>query len=120
MPALSHKNPVPRHPTRPLRPYAGDPEIRTLDNENARRLWAAVLERAILDLQERTTRAEAVAWISSNRRSVGSFQWICQQLDMDPASVKHALLGQHVMTPMMTQTATVGKKSQPVLGTAHL
>ncbi|MBF0340477.1 MAG: hypothetical protein HQL95_05865 [Magnetococcales bacterium] len=93
----SHKNPLPVHPLSGMRLPAFEAEYRTMDNENARRLWAAVLERAILDLQDRNTRAEAVQWVSSNRNGVGSFQWICQQLDMDPSSVKRALLGTHAL-----------------------
>ncbi|MBF0213652.1 MAG: hypothetical protein HQM00_08815 [Magnetococcales bacterium] len=92
MQLVSHQKSLSRHPMPPMRHVPAELDNRTLDNENARRLWAAVLERAILDLQERTTRTEAVAWVSSNRRGVGSFQWICQQLDMDPPSVKQALL----------------------------
>ncbi|GAB0057706.1 hypothetical protein SIID45300_02038 [Candidatus Magnetaquicoccaceae bacterium FCR-1] len=82
------------NPSMPLmRGVTGEMEHRVLDHDNARRLWAAVLERAILDLQDRTTRADAITWIRSHRHGVGSFHWICQQLDMDPDSVRHALLG---------------------------
>ncbi|MBF0428066.1 MAG: hypothetical protein HQL94_04025 [Magnetococcales bacterium] len=82
----------------PIRPNTLDPEFHMLDNESTRTLWAAVLERAILDLKEHGTREEAVAWINSKRHSVGSFLWVCHQLDMDPSSVKRALLGQKFCT----------------------
>lgn len=119
MPLLTQKKPPTHHFRAPSRPFHGDTETRTVDNENARRLWAAVLERAILDLQEHATRAEAVAWISSNRRSVGSFQWICQQLDMDPASVRRALLAPR-MAPMVAFITNEGNKNSPVIGAANL
>ncbi|MBF0270570.1 MAG: hypothetical protein HQL98_00650 [Magnetococcales bacterium] len=104
MQLMSHKQPLPVRPPPSMRHAIFDAEHRTADNENARRLWAAVLERAILDLQEQTTRAEAMEWVSSNRRGVGSFQWICQQLDMDPSSVKHALIN-------MYATQTIPKRA---------
>ncbi|MBF0126082.1 MAG: hypothetical protein HQM02_02625 [Magnetococcales bacterium] len=84
----------PLHPVSKCAPRHHEGETRAVDDENARRLWAAVMERAILDLHEAGTRGEAVAWISSKRMGIGSFHWICNQLDMDPGSVKRALLGQ--------------------------
>ncbi|MEO5344984.1 MAG: hypothetical protein H7834_01235 [Magnetococcus sp. YQC-9] len=100
----SHNQSSPGHAMPLLRSVTGEMETRLLDHDNARRLWAAVLERAILDLQERTTRDEAAAWVRSHRRGIGSFHWICQQLDMDPPSVRMALLG-----PLMAAQGITGK-----------
>ncbi|MBF0293636.1 MAG: hypothetical protein HQL96_00485 [Magnetococcales bacterium] len=72
------------------------PECHTMDDDSAKKLWAAVMERAILDLQETRTRAAAVEWITSKRSGVGSFIWVCHQLDMAPDSVRRALLGHSV------------------------
>ncbi|MEO5332901.1 MAG: hypothetical protein H7839_12830 [Magnetococcus sp. YQC-5] len=92
MPFLSQPKPHPCHAKPRQLANRQTTEYHTLDNENARRLWAAVMERAILDLQDNTLRGDAIEWMNSKRRSIGSFHWVCQHLDMDPDSVKRALL----------------------------
>jgi hypothetical protein len=63
-----------------------------------RRLWAAVLLRAIEDLaghctpasraQREHLRYHADLWIASDRRDVGSFLWICDELAIKPACIR--------------------------------
>lgn len=96
---MSQKKTPPFHVMPPHRTNWPEAELRTIDNENARLLWIAVMERAILDLQESATQPEAIEWILSKRRSIGSFYWVCHQLDMDPGSVKRALLGPRFLSP---------------------
>ncbi len=90
---ISTSKPHPTHPMPPPSILHMELENKTLESENARHLWAAVMERAILDLQDHSTQDDAIAWIVSNRHSIGSFFWVCHQLDLDPNSVKRALLG---------------------------
>jgi hypothetical protein len=67
-----------------------------------RDLWASVLLRGIcdlwaVDLRAQPTRAEmlqtnAALWISSNRRTPGSFLWVCSILDLHPLAVRAAIM----------------------------
>ena len=73
--------------SRLLPPLAADTDPKELVPEQ--RLLAAVLERAILDLNSRVSiekniRREALAWIHCDADHDWSFLWICQYLDLDP------------------------------------
>jgi hypothetical protein len=53
--------------------------------ESCRRLWVAVLEQAIDDLERGYVYAgRAQAWFESDNEGVGSFLWICRMLNIDP------------------------------------
>lgn len=64
-----------------------------------RELWLAVLYRAICDLagsfllpadhsSQPLIRSHAESWLLSPRTDEGSFIWICDHFDLDPASVR--------------------------------
>jgi DNA-binding XRE family transcriptional regulator len=55
-----------------------------------RQIWAAVLQRAIDDLedQDERIRDSARAWFHADRRGIGSLHWICKALDLDPGRVR--------------------------------
>lgn len=63
------------------------------NNLPAHRLWASVLERAILDFQYPTGRGpdniqrHAKLFFANPSIEVGSFQWICQHLHVEPTGV---------------------------------
>ena len=64
------------------------------DTQNARMLWLKVLRHAIMDYRTRGScrhrqnrKAKAGAWFRSGRRDIGSFLWICENLDQDPGHV---------------------------------
>lgn len=61
---------------------------RKLEEEACRRLWAAVLKQAIEDAQNHKVadivKDEAMGWIRSENQNVGSFEWICSTLDLEP------------------------------------
>lgn len=111
MQLIAQQKTPPRYALPLQRRYQEEPEYRTMDSENARRLWAAVMERAILDLQDHSLRTEAVEWINSKRHNIGSFNWVCNQLDMNPNSVKRALLGTYLtpchLSPPNRQTTSI-------------
>ncbi|MBF0178892.1 MAG: hypothetical protein HQM03_02570 [Magnetococcales bacterium] len=99
---LSSK-PHPRIASLAPRPFvrAAQPECHAMEDDSAKKLWAAVMERAILDLQETRTRNAAIEWITARRDGVGSFIWVCHQLDMAPDSVRRALLRQSVSLSLL-------------------
>jgi hypothetical protein len=62
-----------------------------------RRLWAAVLEQAIKDARDETTKRRrferadgqtAQHWFLSENGGIGSFLWICEMLDLEPRFVR--------------------------------
>ena len=68
---------------------------------NERRIWLAVLVRAVFDLAGLDPRLEksripllqrsARGWLHSSRTDLGSFFWICNSLDLDPGFVRQAI-----------------------------
>lgn len=58
-----------------------------------RDLWAAVVMRAIGDLDSRSKsiRREAREWIDSNNTSPGSFLWVCTALGLPPYLVRRRI-----------------------------
>ena len=74
------------------------PLIQGLDDY--RQLWAAVMYQALLDLHQdrpgerwNLIRNKALAWFMSDREWIGSFNYICRVLDLDPRkTLEHALL----------------------------
>jgi hypothetical protein len=63
--------------------------------EACKRLWHAVLDRAIRDLVDPRTkfkdREEAREWFQSERQEVGSFLWVCNILGFNPGTVRTRL-----------------------------
>ena len=57
-------------------------------------LWAAVLEQAILDLNEPeySIRHSALQWIKSRDEHFSSFVFCCLLLDLDPNKVRNKIL----------------------------
>lgn len=63
-------------------------------------IWSQVLQTAIEDAQARferrdyndqaraALRLDAQRWIDSERTGIGSFRWVCLQLDLDPGRVR--------------------------------
>jgi hypothetical protein len=61
--------------------------------EPERKLWAYVLLQAITDLNGRDFAARSArAWFSSKDDSIGSLNWICHNLSLDPDAVRHSVL----------------------------
>jgi hypothetical protein len=64
-----------------------------------RELWSAVLQQAISDFvgnvpkyeNRETVQRRATRWFTSTRIGAGSFHWICQNLGLDEAAVRHGL-----------------------------
>jgi hypothetical protein len=69
-----------------------------------RRLWAAVLIQAIKDLTghgrvyKQPERAQvqyfARLWFADDNREVGSFLWICDQLEVEPSWIRRRMVAQ--------------------------
>jgi hypothetical protein len=64
-------------------------------------LWAEVLLQAAESLQGRlmflgedreAIQREAAEWFNSCSQEIGSFLWVCQALDLDPQTVRQAIL----------------------------
>ncbi len=62
-----------------------------------RKLWAAVLEQAIKDARDETSKTLRVEradgqtaqhWFHSENDGIGSFLWICEMLDLEPRFVR--------------------------------
>ena len=64
-----------------------------------REMWIAVLALAFADL-ETTLPLDAFNWITSTNRDVGSFNWICHHVGVEPAylrrGLQHNLTQQHI------------------------
>jgi len=62
-----------------------------------RALWCAVIIEAIRDLGDRhlSTREAAKRWILSDAMGVGSFGWICSNLDLDETKIRNMSLTRH-------------------------
>ncbi|MBF0461871.1 MAG: hypothetical protein HQL87_10785 [Magnetococcales bacterium] len=52
------------------------------------RLWAEVLHRAILDLDDATERPSVLAWLRSREDSPGSFRFVCDVLGYEPEHIR--------------------------------
>jgi hypothetical protein len=64
--------------------------------ESCKRLWAAVLEQAIEDVNRGGFYAQkARVWFQSKSEDVGSFLWVCWMLGIDPDSTKRILIESH-------------------------
>jgi hypothetical protein len=74
-----------------------------LPQKACKKLWVAVLDRAIKDALEEVPANEsqprefivqgAQAWFRSQSQRVGSFLWICAVLDLHPQLVRKRLPG---------------------------
>ena len=62
-----------------------------------RALWSAVAVEAIRDLGDRSLciREAAKRWIRSDEQHVGSFFWICSNLDLDERKLRHMSQTRH-------------------------
>jgi hypothetical protein len=61
-------------------------------NAPERKLLAAMIRRALLDLLDTRTSPDAALWIRSNRRGEFSFRWVCEHLDFEPDKLRTAML----------------------------
>lgn len=69
-----------------------------------RRLWAGVLIQAVKDLagyslglnkRERAgVQYHARVWFTSDNRDVGSFLWVCDQLEVEPSWIRRRMAAQ--------------------------
>jgi len=69
-----------------------------------RRLWAAVLIQAVRDVggygrfdsepQRRRIQYFARLWFASDNRDVGSFLWICDELELEPSWIRRRMVAQ--------------------------
>ncbi|MEO5339611.1 MAG: hypothetical protein H7837_07565 [Magnetococcus sp. MYC-9] len=55
-------------------------------------LWAAVLTRAIEDLDDAAERGGAMEWLKTPGDDIGSFQWVAFVLDMDAKRLRERIL----------------------------
>lgn len=72
-----------------------------------RELWVAVLMQAVYDLfgfhamapvpNRQLIRSDAETWLLSDAAALGSFRWICNSLDLDPATVRRRVFSLSVM-----------------------
>src|SRR5882724_7214841 len=58
---------------------------------DARSLWTAVLEQAIIDLTNAHKRYFTQLWFTSDNHAPGSFLSICDHLDLDPSWLRRRL-----------------------------
>lgn len=75
--------------------YAKDTNAEAI---SCRRLWAAVLKSAILDLKSKAIKGEyavkrekALTWMDSENDGVSSFVWVCGVLEMNPERTRSAI-----------------------------
>jgi hypothetical protein len=61
-------------------------------SSSERDLWAAVLDRAILDLDDITEKPRSLAWFKSPNDDEGAFLWVCMILDLEPGKTRLAIL----------------------------
>jgi hypothetical protein len=66
------------------------PAVMITDSD--RNLWSAVMTLALADLTATKPLLErsARAWFLSSNRNPGSFNWVCDQLGLEPTAVKRA------------------------------
>lgn len=72
--------------------------------QSIRNLWAAVMERAVMDLTDRQykkkeandlyrlNRDSALRWVRSKSRDEYSFEWVCMVLDCNPRLMRRLIL----------------------------
>jgi hypothetical protein len=58
-------------------------------------MWAAVLGLALEDAKGGDFQMEALDWLSSNRKTLCSFFWVCDVLDLEPLSIREAVQMEH-------------------------
>ncbi|HEU4345790.1 MAG TPA: hypothetical protein VFU31_29930 [Candidatus Binatia bacterium] len=62
-------------------------------SEPERKLWAYVLLQAITDLKGRDFAARSArAWFASKDKSIGSLEWVCHHMALDPDAVRQSVL----------------------------
>ncbi len=54
-------------------------------------IWAAVIERAIRDLDNPLYRKSAVRWLLSEDDDFGSFRWCCLLFNLKPETIRRKL-----------------------------
>jgi hypothetical protein len=60
-------------------------------DEAYRNLWIAVLKQAIKDVEKYHggfSTENSLSWFDDENEEIGSFQWICKILDLNPGSIK--------------------------------
>jgi hypothetical protein len=61
--------------------------------EPERKLWAYVLLQAVTDLKGRDLAARSArAWFNSRDKTIGSLEWICHHMSLDPDAVRESVL----------------------------
>lgn len=58
-------------------------------------LWCAIVASAVEDLASRDARRHsmAVTWLEQSSGEPGSFEWVCEKLDLDATAVRERLFG---------------------------
>ena len=87
-----------------------------MDDKVYLNLWSAVLKQAIKDLlkyrngffAERT-----LSWFEDKSEEVGSFQWICSILNLNPESIKMILI------PVTRESNSIPANNSPMEFRAH-
>jgi hypothetical protein len=85
------------------------------ENRAARRLWAAMFHRGILDYAEAAVSPKArakihpdpVPWFESRANTPGAFDWLCDLFDLDPDRARMEVLGRQVQLALASKQARV-------------
>lgn len=80
--------------------------------ENA--LWCAVIVEAIRDLGDRGqgTRDAARRWMYSGEHGVGSFEWICSNLDLDANKLRSISMSRHGRRELLKNKAKLDDQQE--------
>ena len=76
-----------------------------------RNLWTAVLKQAIEDVVKYTggfSTKRALSWFEDENEEIGSFQWICSVLDLNPELIKM------VIKPEMSERISTAINNSPI------
>jgi hypothetical protein len=79
---------------------------------DARSLWTAVLEQAIIDLTNANKRYFTQLWFTSDNHAPGSFLWICDNLDLDPSWFRRRLFALVDAAPVSSRPRWYRKKKR--------
>ena len=88
-------------------------------NANYRGLWASVLLQAVRDLdsKEDTERQPAIAYVSDSELTPGSFNWICESLELDTERVRLMTFTRSGRRKLLGRN--IGNTKQRTEGTKH-
>ena len=87
-----------------------------MDDEVCRNLWSAVLKQAIKDASEYHCgffAERALSWFEDESKEIGSFQWICSILNLNPESIKR------VIYQVTRESNSISANNSPMESCAH-